>query len=438
MMDDRRDLLIRAALTPRPTLGAPADLGDGILAAIRATPQRRPRFGWFVLPTPQPRLALVMGALLLLALLIAIAVGTRQPPTLPGILSYHGPPERTGVMPGPGPAGVPTVLWTAGVGGPVDVLGMPLVSAGTVFVADGGGGVTAMTETSGTVLWTARPDRPGSGAILVFGGLLIHGSSHGRVTALDAATGATSWSLPVSDGGALSIASDGSILVVTSTDGRIYGVDPATHATRWTLDAGGSVARGAAIAGGIGFVGADSGRVTAFRILDGMVAWSRELGFGEIVTPSVDGGLVFIAHGFGDGTVPPILYALDVRDGFERWRWREPTASRLFVGAVEGDTVYALTEDGHGFAIATLDGTSRQITTTKGIYGALGAIVGGQLYLTSSDGLVVAFDRASGAVVWSVRVDGVPSAPAVIDGRVFIATDLGNVVAIGNPGTPTP
>jgi serine/threonine-protein kinase len=431
-MNDRRDFLIRAALAPRPNLAAPAELADAIHVAVRATPQRRSRLGWLALSPRQLRLVLIFGALLI-ALLLAIAVGSRRPSAPAGIFGYHGPPERTGVMPGPGPSGLPTAVWSKSVKGPVDVLGMPLVSSGLVFVEDGGGGVTAFDEATGTLNWTGRPDGAGIGTIAIVGDWLIHGSSHGQLTALDAFTGAKRWSKDVGAGGTLSVAVDGSILVVASTDGRVYGVDAASGAPRWTLDAGGEATRSAAISAGIGFVGADSGRVTAFRTGDGTVVWQKALGFGEIVTPAVDGGLVFVAHGFGDGTIPAILYALDVRDGSERWKWREPTVSRLFVGAVEGSTVYALTDDAHAFAIDIVTAAARPFAQAGGAYGSLAAIVGPTIYLTSADGRVAAIERASGAVQWTVAVQGVPSTPSVIDGRLFVATDLGNVVAIGDP-----
>jgi outer membrane protein assembly factor BamB len=311
---------------------------------------------------------------------------------------------------------------------------MPLVSSGLVFVEDGGGGVTAFDEGTGALNWTGRPDGPGAGTIAIIGRSLFHGSSRGQLTALDAVSGAKLWSQPVGAGGALSVATDGTILVVASTDGHVYGLDPASGGMRWTLDAGGSVARGAAIGDGIGYVGATSGRVTAFRVADGSLVWRTELGVGEIVTPAVDHALVLVAHGFGSGATPAALYGLDVRDGAQRLLWHEPTVSRLFVGAVEGGTVYALNEDAMAFAIDVATGASRLFAQAGGKFGSLAAIVGPTIYLTSGDGQVTAIDRATGVTHWSLAVKGIPSTPAVIDGRVFVATDLGKVVAIGDPG----
>ncbi len=48
----------------------------------------------------------------------------------------------------------------------------------------------------------------------------------------------------------------------------------------------------------------------------------------------------------------------------------------------------------------------------------------------SADRHVYALDLVSGAAKWNVEVGGTPTMPVVIDGRVFVGTDLGKVVAI--------
>lgn len=48
-------------------------------------------------------------------------------------------------------------------------------------------------------------------------------------------------------------------------------------------------------------------------------------------------------------------------------------------------------------------------------------------------------ERTSDVAIWSFAVNGVPSRPSVIDGRVFVGTDLGKVIAIGGSGSsPSP
>jgi outer membrane protein assembly factor BamB len=309
---------------------------------------------------------------------------------------------------------------------------MPLVDDGSVLIADGSGSVAALTETAGTTQWTVAPGGRGPGSLVIVGDEVIDGAADGGLHAIDLETGAPGWSHVVAAGERLSISSDGQTIVAASAAGHVVAVDTA-GTERWRFDVGGPVARGPAIAAGIGYVGSASGRVVAFRLDDGREIWHRDLGNGEITTPAVAARLVFVAHGIGDGhSTPPILFALDATTGAERWHWTSPAVTRLFVGAVEGSSVYLLDERGAVTVVDIATGTGRPFHAANGPYGALAAIVGPTIYLASSDHVLVAVDRASGTVAWSVSTQGAPSAPAVVDGRVFLTTDLGKVVAFGD------
>ena len=439
MIDDRRDLLIRSALTPRRDLVAPVDLASAISAEIRVTPQARASvLGRIATLGRDPRVRVVLVfAALLLALLVAVGVASRLQTRPPAITSYHGPPSRTGVMPGPAPHGTPTQAWQAHLTGQVGVLGMPLVVDGTVLVADGAGLVSAVTETAGTPVWAARVDDPGAISLAVVGDLVVAGGEHGRLHAVRRTTGATAWTVDIGGGGSLSVVADGGLLVVASTDGHVYGVDPTNGAVVWNLQAAGEFTRGAAIAAGIGIVGDDAGRVTEFDVATGRVTHTWELRHGEITTPVIDAGVAYVAHGFADGS-PAILVALPLDGGPERWRWTLPHAGRLFIGAVAEGTVYALDDEGTAWSINAGTGSGSALYQAKGAFGSVGAIVGTELILTSADGAIAAIDRATGTVHWTVSVEGVPSTPSVIDGRVFVATDLGTLIALGDDASASP
>ena len=140
-----RDDLIRLALMPPADAHVPADLGDSIYREVLVTPQRRGpvRFGrlaWLPMPSS---LLLTLGVLALLGLAIAIAaLSTPAPPTI--LSMYHGGPDRTGVMPGPGPAGDPVIEWDAARPGALPFNTMPLPVAGWVVVGDASGYLAAL------------------------------------------------------------------------------------------------------------------------------------------------------------------------------------------------------------------------------------------------------------------------------------------------------
>jgi eukaryotic-like serine/threonine-protein kinase len=66
----------------------------------------------------------------------------------------------------------------------------------------------------------------------------------------------------------------------------------------------------------------------------------------------------------------------------------------------------------------------------------LGAIADGTLYVSSADRHVYAIDPVSGMEQWKLEVEGTPTVPVVVDGRVFVGTDLGKVVAIEGTNAP--
>ena len=84
-------------------------LADSIHNAIVDTPQAKAPSRWSIdRSTSLLRTGALGAALFVLALLVLVAVivilSSRPKPPLPGLLMYRGGPERTGVMPGPGPA----------------------------------------------------------------------------------------------------------------------------------------------------------------------------------------------------------------------------------------------------------------------------------------------------------------------------------------------
>jgi outer membrane protein assembly factor BamB len=67
---------------------------------------------------------------------------------------------------------------------------------------------------------------------------------------------------------------------------------------------------------------------------------------------------------------------------------------------------------------------------TGGIVGSLASLVDDVLYVPSADRFVYVLDAATGMEIWRIAVDGEPTIPVVIGGRVIVGTSLGMVTAI--------
>jgi outer membrane protein assembly factor BamB len=434
-MDDR-DALIKLAISAPRTVEAPADLGDAIFRQIRVTKQERGlirlgRLGFVPRLTP----VFVAAVLLVLAALVAIAVGSRLQQRAHLLSEYHGGPDRTGIMVGPGPRGVPVAAWDVTRPGPLPFTTMPLVQDGRVFVADGSGTVAALDAATGRTLWEHATGSPARGAPAMLGDLFILGTDAGHVIALSTADGAPAWdqaigSAPIS---ASVLEADGRVYV-GNADGTFVALDGRTGARLWTADVGGPVTRGAALADGVVYVGAKGGRFSALDATTGKDRWRVELGPGEVGTPVVGPGAVFVGRGLLAPDGPHDVLALDRADGAIRWAFAAPSGRQVFPGALANGFLYGVSDDGSIYALDPASGALRwTVKAAQGQLGTLGSIVGNALYVTTADRNVQAFDATTGAHLWSVDVVGVPTEAAVVDGSLFLGTSLGHVYALRDP-----
>jgi outer membrane protein assembly factor BamB len=433
-----RDALLKLAISAPRTVEAPADLGDAIFRQIQVTKQERGlvrlgRLGW----VPRLSPAFVALALLVLAALVVIAIGLSRPRLPAHLLSeYHGGPDRTGIMVGPGPQGVPVVAWDATRPGPLPFTTMPLVQDGRVYVADGSGTVAALDAATRRILWERATGSPARGAPALLGDLLILGRDAGDVIALSTADGAPVWdqaigSTPIS---ASMLEADGRIYVGNEA-GTFVALDGRTGARLWTADVGGPVTRGAALADGVVYVGATGGRFSAFDATTGKDRWRVELGPGEVGTPVVGPGAVFVGRGLLAADGPHDLVALDRADGTTLWTFRAPSGRQVFPGALANGFLYGVSDDGSIYALDPASGAQRwTVAAASAQLGTLGSLVGNVLYVTTADRNVQAFDATTGAHLWTVDVVGVPTQAAVVDGSLFLGTSLGHVYALRDPG----
>jgi eukaryotic-like serine/threonine-protein kinase len=428
-----RDLMIRFALTPPVEVQAPDDLGDSIYREVLATRQRRGliRLGRLVW-LPAPSALLVTLALLALLAIGLVIVALSRPASPPIIAMYHGGPDRTGVMPGPGPAGEPVIQWDVGRPGAIPFNSMPIPLDGRLLVGDNSGVLAALDVDSGSTLWELDVGSPIRASPAIAGDLVMAGTDEGAVVAARAADGGVAWRRDLADGlvlGSLLAADD--TLYAGTQGGTVFAVDPATGAVRWSLPAGGAVTRGPVFGDGVLYVGAMGGRVSAIDVETRTVRWAVELGPGEVGTPTLGDGFVYASRGLLAENVAHDLVAIDIDDGSTVWSYASPAGGQVHMGALSGNRLYAISEDG---TLTALEPATGEVVWRIEVVERLAtpvAIVGDIVYLSAEPRSVVALDAHTGRERWRVPVVGNASAPAVVDGRVFVGTSLGRVVAIG-------
>jgi outer membrane protein assembly factor BamB len=440
MTTNDRDMLLKIALAPSDDLRVPADLGDSIYREIVATPQRRPvpLFGRLA-RVPAPALVTV-GLLLLLAVVLVIAALSRPPrPTV--LAMYHGGPDRTGVMPGPAPQGDPVQLWEARRPGAVSFASMPLPFQDELIVADQSGTLAALVAATGDVRWhldagsliqgaPSLVQPTGSDAIVVVG------DAAGEVIAARATDGRELWRTPVGDAVNNSLLVLDGVIYAATDGGDIVAIDASSGAVPWRRSLGAPITRNASADGGVLYVGTDDGRFFATDLATHDDRWHIQLADGQPGTPTLANGRVYVVEGIqGDQTHR--LLALDPADGAVRWQFASPAGEQVHMGGIAGGQIYAMSEDHNVYALDANSGAVRWTLATSGRVTTLAAIVGDEVFFSSEDDTVRAVEARTGKVLWTWPTNGNPTMPAVLDGRVYVGTDFGQVLAIAGSGSAT-
>jgi len=426
------DELLRLALTP-PDDGADFGLDVSIREALDRTEQRRywwtPLVRWFgpLGPSRQVRVVGVLVALLGLLLAIAATVGTRPPPLLADGSMFHGGPARTGEMAGPGPVAGAEIVWSVSLAGPLRN-SMPALVGGRLYVADGRGNVAVFDAATGAAGWTRSLPKPATSPAIAAGVLVV--SAGDGVYGLDAATGTVRWHLPAAAPVESAPAIDHATVYVGLPDGSLTAVDLQTGTVRWRTSIGGAITRAPSVADGLVFAGGEGGHVAAIRAVDGTFAWRAEIGPGNVGTTAVRDGVVYATSGL-DAEAPHVLFAISESSGAELWRFSAPGDRELYVGAIAERLVYAVGLDGHVYALR--DGTVVWAFDARAPIGSVASLTGGLLYISASSGQVFALDALSGAKRWTVQLEGDAGPGIPADGRLYLGTDVGVLVALAEP-----
>lgn len=349
------------------------------------------------------------------------------------VTTYRGDAARTGVMPGPGPGGNPTISWQFQAGGSIE--SSAAVLGTTAYAVSKDGVIYALELATGKERWSAELDAPaGSASPLVVDGVVVVGDQGGIVHAFDPATGAQRWATTVEgaiDGAAASVGH----LVLTATEaGRAYAIDARTGAITWKTALPAGVTRSVTASADTVYIGA-GGILIALRLSDGTILWQSTIGAtGSCGTPTVADGLVFDAANLdGDGSTPVTVVAVDASSGTARWHYTSPAGRPTYTPAVSGDRAYLVSEDGNVVALDAATGAAIWNVRTGAPNEALPALADGLVYVATNGHTLLTLDEQTGAIRWQAPIVGVPYAPVVAQGYVLVATSTGNLYAIGGP-----
>lgn len=359
-----------------------------------------------------------------------------------------------GNLPGPD---APTLAWRADAGvAPADLLppGTPVAADGRIYVRDGASGVRAFDAATGRQVWSADLVLEGEdgavgygGGLALDGGMLFATTGFGEVVALDPATGDIRWrargdapyrSAPV--------ATQGQVVAVSGING-VTGFNAADGAVVWRSEGQstrfGNLGRGSpAAAPGAALIPFGSGELAVIRIPSGIRVWSINLGAnagGEGLAAFTDltSGPVLVGGIIVAGTAGGQLAGVDGRTGRQIWKRRFGSLSPVWVA---GDTVYAVTTEPRLLRLDAATGRTMWARTLEGfedmedredpITWAGPVLAGDRVWITSSDGRLLAFDGVSGEPRDAIEMPGGSvTGPIAYDGAIYVHIDDGELLA---------
>jgi len=333
-------------------------------------------------------------------------------------------------------------LWTAGVGGGGEKLRLALGLAagdGGLFAASREGNVRALEAASGRTRWETETKAELAAGPGVGEGLVVVGTSSGTVIALAAADGSPRWRARLSGEVLSAPLVAGGRVIVRTVDGRLRALNAVDGTEAWMVEdlVPRLTLRGTSPpvqAGDVVISGFDSGRIMAVSIPTGDILWQAQVGTprgrSELERLADIDAAVRVA---GD-EVYAVGYqgrlAMIALDSGQIWWARELSSYRDI--ALDDTQLYVSTSDGDVVALRRRDGgVVWQQTGLK--RRGLGAPVvhGGAVVVGDFDGYLHWMDRETGRFVARARPGSARFAttPVVIDDRLFVIDDGGKVAA---------
>jgi outer membrane protein assembly factor BamB len=326
-----------------------------------------------------------------------------------------------------------TNLWVASL--PSPILG-PLATDGErLFVATREKGLLAFDPETGAQRW-ARPEL--SGVVSAASGALVVRSEDGTVAALDPATGATRWSVATGASGRLPASIAGSQVFVAGSS--LAALDLATGGRAWTVPLPAAAATSPVPAADCVLVGVADGPLHCFATTDGRTRWTLPLEHPLEAEPAADGDRAIV------GTADRMVLSVKLKDGKRAWRFKlgatvsQPAVilDRLALVASNEGVLYAF-DRGNGHLVWRAPLPSRPLSAP--------IPVGSQVVLACHDNLIVGVDAAAGLKPAQASV-GVPrldpqagpselrTAPVLLGRTLFVGVRNPWALLALTPGMP--
>ena len=308
-------------------------------------------------------------------------------------------------------------IWSKSLGGSKEKYWRslrPSANDKTVFAANHGGRVSAMSLSDGSKLWSVDIEVSISGGVGYGGDLVMVGTIEGEVIALDASDGTVAWTSQMNTEVLTSPQSNGRVAVVQTIDDKIYALDAETGDEIWHHDGDAPIlsVRGTSsplVTNNMVLAGFDSGKLIAFNPENGAIIWETRIALPKGRTElqrmvDIDGNPILIND---------VVYAVSyqgrlgaITRGTGRNLWFQDTSShdspaygQAQVYVTEADDIIRAFKAGNGRSVWQNEGLFLRRLTAPTVFGEMVAVADaeGYLHFLNSD---------DGRFMGRVRVDG--------------------------------
>jgi len=331
------------------------------------------------------------------------------------------------------------VAWRTSLGGSKHYLLKPAVADGSVYAASSKGQIVALDEATGKQRWRIDADAALTGAVGAGEGLVLAGTRKGAVLAYGS-DGKPRWQSQLSSEVLGAPQAARGVVVARTVDGRVFGLDAASGERRWEhqlllpslLLRGDSTVE---LNEDLVLLGTPGGRVLALNLATGDAAWeavvAQPTGDNEIeritdvaAPPAVEGEQACAAAYQGR------VACMDLRRGAVAWARDASSAAHVGIDPI---TVYVTAPDGVVSAFDRQTGASlwtQDKLLNRSVSGP--TAVGDYVIVGDYDGYVHVLDAEDGAFVARLSTDGsaIVAPPLRAGPGVVVQTSAGGLYAL--------
>ncbi|WP_447894339.1 outer membrane protein assembly factor BamB family protein [Vreelandella sp. GE22] len=362
-------------------------------------------------------------------------------PALANSTMFQANLERTGVYDDTGPESSPKLAWKFDTGSPV--FSTPLVYDGLVYFADFEGGVYAVNQNSGSLIWEKSLEQQPSFQITVNENFLLVGRRFSRndnesyLIALDRLSGEEIWRFEPDDKTGMDAATIYNDMVfLTSMSNNLFSLDLATGEEIWRHPIQGGSGQ-PLISNDMLFFQDTSQSIDALSVATGEIIWSYFSSINKqnsFSTPAIDSCCIYSIVSENEGGV---INQINKNNGelIAEFPIEFSTMSSI---SLDNDIAF-FGDDGEGYAGAHGYMNAMNVENgeliwrfeTEGFIRGAASIAGDTVYFGSGDHYMYAVDRHTGEMKWRYETDaGISSAPAIVDGRLYFGSIDGYVYVL--------